>query len=101
MAYELMSNVPPPASATMNPCPEGFYSTQVSLWLSTSNQRRRTRLKYVRCKPVEHARVQTRLSLCHEPYPRPALVRIGDKAAIRRGATHLGLLRALPTVRVR
>lgn len=25
-AYELMSNVPPPASATRNPCLEGFYS---------------------------------------------------------------------------
>ena len=45
--------------------------------------------------------MQTRLALRHEPYPRAALVRIGNKSAVYRRAAHLVLLRALPAVRMR
>ena len=44
--------------------------------------------------------MQARLALGHEPDARAALVGVGDEAAVDGGAAHLGLLRALPAVRV-
>ena len=95
-----MSRLLPPASTTRNPWPEGSCVCACSLSVVSRDERAGTHREHVVGEPVEDARMQARLALRDEADARLARVRARDVAAVHGRAAHLGLLRALPAVRV-
>lgn len=98
IAYELMSRVPPPASATMNPCPEGCCNGDQLTTCGRTVQP--PYLQDIRSEAIKNTCVKTRFTLCDETDARFPLICVGYEAAVHCGAAHLRLLRALPTIRM-
>lgn len=55
-------------------------------------------LQDIRSKAIKNTRVKTSFTLSDESDTRFPLISIGYEAAVHRGAAHLRLLRALPTI---
>ena len=101
MAYEEISRAPPPASATTNPCCDGFLKGEKHSTQSLTFLGRVTDRKDVVRETIQHTGVETCLALGHESDSGFAFVSVGYETSIYRRSAHLALLSSLPSVRMR